>query len=242
MSWITLWRFMQWTVFLTLTFGVAFSVSWLLLAQVDFAYPWLHDHAGLAENIRQYAPHNPIKPHFDATTAAERARLFHGIVLAIHQHGHGLAELTYHNAHGQALDTLLTPAEVVHLQDVANLMDKIRYAAVVVGILWLMQFASMAYYRCALPSLKQLGLGILALVGGSAVVLSLGAVRVFYQLHEWIFPQGHQWFFYYEESLMSMMMKAPDLFGYIAIMLVVLALLISVVLLWGYVRLSQARV
>ena len=61
---------------------------------------------------------------------------------------------------------------------------------------------------------KQQGLllgGLLAAVG--LVLLIAGPTAVFYQLHIWIFPDDHQWFFYYQESLMSTMMKAPDLFG-----------------------------
>jgi hypothetical protein len=234
-------RFTQWLVFLLLTFLVALAVSWAVLAKVDFAYPWLHDHAGMAQNITQYAPHNPIKPHFDQTTAAERARLFHGIVVAIHQHGQGLAELTYHDASGKPLNTLLTNAEVVHLQDVAHLLDKVKVATLLVMGLWTVMLAGLVYFRQALPSTPQLLLGLLGVSIVSAVVLSLGAVEVFYQLHVWIFPQGHQWFFYYEESLMSMMMKAPDLFGYIAMMLVALALCLSVAMLWAYRGLVSRR-
>ena len=93
--------------------------------------------------------------------------------------------------------------------------------------------------RQQLPSVKQLLAGLLGLGVVVVAVLVLGAEKVFYQFHVWIFPAGHQWFFYYEESLMSMMMKAPDLFGYIAIMLVVLAVIIQVGLLWTYKRLTR---
>jgi hypothetical protein len=42
-------------------------------------------------------------------------------------------------------------------------------------------------------------------------------------MHVWVFPADHQWFFYYQDSLMSTLMKAPYLFGYIAVALVALA-------------------
>ena len=43
-------------------------------------------------------------------------------------------------------------------------------------------------------------------------------------MHEWVFPAEHQWFFYYQESLMTVLMKAPDLFGAIAILIAVLGI------------------
>jgi hypothetical protein len=55
---------------------------------------------------------------------------------------------------------------------------------------------------------------------------------VFYGLHTWIFPPGHAWFFYYQDSLMTMMMKAPELFAYIALTLAVVSLACLMVMLW----------
>ena len=61
---------------------------------------------------------------------------------------------------------------------------------------------------------------------GALMVVVIGAKDVFYALHEWVFPSDHQWFFFYQDSLMSTMMKAPDFFGYVAAALVSLALII----------------
>ncbi len=63
------------------------------------------------------------------------------------------------------------------------------------------------------------------------LVLVIGRARCFYQFHVWIFPDDHQWFFYYQESLMSTLMKAPVLFGYIAAVLVGLAVVLLAALL-----------
>ena len=79
-------------------------------------------------------------------------------------------------------------------------------------------------WRVWLPSLA--GLALLS----AGLLWGVGAEPLFYQLHHWWFPAGHQWFFYYEESLMSMMMKAPDLFG--AIAAIWLALAVTLLLLW----------
>jgi hypothetical protein len=69
-------------------------------------------------------------------------------------------------------------------------------------------------------------------------ILIAGPVEVFYGIHRWVFPTGHQWFFFYEESLMSTLMKAPDLFGYIAIILLLLTLTIFWLILWVASRLG----
>lgn len=52
-----------------------------------------------------------------------------------------------------------------------------------------------------------------------AIFALVGAKQVFYALHVWLFPSENQWFFYWELSLMSAMMKAPYLFGGIAVVL-----------------------
>ena len=223
----TFYRAVQWVVFLVLTLVVALTISWALWAQVDFAYPWLHNHAGMAENIAYYGPRNAIRPAFEQTTTQERMRLFHGIVQAIQQHGVGLESMVYHDAQGKPINTLLTLPEIVHLQDVANLLDKLKQGALVALFGWVLMLVWLLQSRQVLPTRKQLLLGMAGLGLVVGLVLALGAVPVFYQLHQWVFPAGHQWFFYYEQSLMSMMMQAPDLFGYIAVMLGVTALMIT---------------
>jgi hypothetical protein len=62
-------------------------------------------------------------------------------------------------------------------------------------------------------------------------VLLLGPNKVFYRLHPLVFPPAHQWFFYYQDSLMSTMMQAPDLFGYIAVVWAALSMVVLVGLL-----------
>jgi hypothetical protein len=47
-------------------------------------------------------------------------------------------------------------------------------------------------------------------------VLLIGPKTVFYTLHTWVFPAGHAWFFYYQDSLMTTLMQAPNLFAGIA--------------------------
>jgi hypothetical protein len=77
----------------------------------------------------------------------------------------------------------------------------------------------------AMPSTKKLLISVLSLVAVSVVlILLMGAKKFFYWLHTAVFPDNHQWFFYYEESLMSTLMKAPDLFAPISIQLLMLGI------------------
>lgn len=204
---------------------VALAVSWLLLAQVDFSYGFWHDNAGIGAAIDEYAPANQYRHGFHLTTREQRVDLFAGINRAIHRGGEGLAELTY-VVPGHAPQALLREPELIHLQDVANLIDYATYAVIVALAVWL---GLLMYYIRAnrtVPSLKLQLVGTLIFMATVAVVVVIvGPVKVFYALHELLFPDGHQWFFYYQESLMSTMMKAPELFGWIAVEWALLAIL-----------------
>ncbi|MCA1791191.1 MAG: hypothetical protein LC667_15470, partial [Thioalkalivibrio sp.] len=65
------------------------------------------------------------------------------------------------------------------------------------------------------------------------VVGLMGPQEVFDGLHEWIFASGHTWFFYYEDSLMTTVMKAPDIFAAIVSTWLVLHLILFGLLLAG---------
>lgn len=206
----------QWGLFLGLCLTAALYLSWLALAKAEFFYGLWYDVIGIEQTITEYAPKNRYRLHFENTNKAEHIRLFAELVQAIHHGGRGLDEIVYYGPDGQPLGRLLTEPEITHLKDVAVLIDKARFvgwaAAGGAGLLLLLLLAQ----RAPMPSITAL-LGVTALgVAAAGIWLVLtGPVHVFYRLHEWIFPADHQWFFYYEESLMSTLMKAPDLFGYI---------------------------
>jgi len=74
------------------------------------------------------------------------------------------------------------------------------------------------------PAPARVAAGGLAMVAVSGVaVVVIGPVKVFYAAHNAVFPPGHEWFFYYQDSLMTTLMKAPDLFGFIAVVWVLTA-------------------
>jgi len=219
-----------WVFFLLLSFSVTLPVSWWVLSKADFFYASLYDPIGIDSHIKTYAPKNlKNKKGFEVTSKQTRVELFHGIVESIHIKGEGLKQLSYQNQQNQKV-ILLTDVEVIHLQDVANLLEKLKPVAFSVMTLWIILLVVMFIRRVKIPSTKQLSLSTLLIIFIAAMVLSLGPEKVFNQLHIWVFPDNHQWFFYYEESLMSTMMKAPDLFGYIAAMWVLLSFILTVLL------------
>lgn len=203
----------------------AFFLSWIMLAQADFMYGFWHDNVGIAEGIEEYAPQNRFREGFGETSRRERVRLFAAINTAVHNQGEGLEEIVYRSPSVEDPQPLLRKPEIVHLQDVANLLDTLKSLALAATLVWLLCIATTVVTQRALPPLKSqlMGIGAGLLIAGLVVVL-VGPVEVFNQLHIWIFPEDHQWFFYYQDSLMSTMMLAPRLFGWIAAVWIPLAL------------------
>lgn len=223
----------RWLCLACLAFCLALGISWMIWASFDFAYEYLYTLINIDQHIAQFAPRNYAKSGFELTTEAERFRLFSEIVRAIHQQGTGLSSLAYFNAEGQLIQTLFTRDEVIHLQDVSILIDRLKWTLLACAILFFWLLMDLYKGRIPMPSLGTLVTYILTtLVFMIILVLLIGAHDVFYQLHVWVFPDEHKWFFYYEESLMSTMMKAPDLFAYIAVLLLVLAVALFILIMW----------
>ena len=217
------------TGYALLSWLAALHLGWLVLAAGDFLYPLWHDLIGIDETIARFGPENRYRRGFETTTRAERIRLFGAINEAIHHRGAGLERLRYHGPDGRPLGRLLREPEIVHLGDVARLVTWGRLAGWLALLGWLVASAWLLW-RGRFPRVRALALRLGLLVGsGVLLVFAIGPTRVFYQFHIWLFPPGHPWFFYYQDSLMTTMMKAPDLFGWIALVW----LLLSLVLLLG---------
>jgi hypothetical protein len=220
----------------------ALWLSWRCLAAVDFLFPVFYDALAIDAHIERYAPENRYKAGFEHTTREERLRLFGEIVTAIHASGQGLAALEYHDPQGRPVDRLLRAPEVGHLQDVANLVARLApvgWLAVAWTGIHLLLIRLLGW---PVPRLRRLlGASLAATLAAVLLVLAIGPRRLFYALHEWVFPPENPWFFYYQDSLMSTMMKAPDLFGAIAAALLALGLLIYALLLLGASGLGPAQ-
>ena len=158
-------------------------VSWLALSQVNFMYPWLYDLMSLDASIETYAPQNLYKKDFHLTSDEERFRLFGEIVTAINHKGVGLDEIRYHHSQGAVIDYLLRKPEVVHLQDVANLIERLRYFSFGVCILIVMTFAGL-YTTMNPRAFSAAKLFVVSLISSVFLVIGIlfyGAEKIFYQ-------------------------------------------------------------
>ena len=224
---------LRWLCLILISFCLALGLSWMLLTPLNFGYQQLYSAIKIDQHIATYAPKNIHKQGFQLTDETERLRLFADIVISIHEHGAGLAELAYHSPQNQRIDSLLTQDEILHLEDVAILIDRMRVLLLVLSAVFLGLLIWLYRSRQSMPPFRSILLtATVVLLAIIAIILLIGPHKVFYQFHVWVFPVEHKWFFFYEESLMSSMMKAPDLFAYIAILLVALALPIFILMIW----------
>lgn len=237
-------RYLLWPLLLLSHVLAASLLAWHLLAQVDFGYPLAHSALSIDEHIERFGPQNRYKEGFGQTDRDEHLRLFGEIARAIQNGGEGLADIRYTRPDGSR-KALMREPEVVHLQDVSRLVGHYYRAGLTAAAL-LAALGSYAWYRRLVPpSGRRIAAGTVGLLGAGALGLWLaGPTRVFYLLHDYAFPADHPWFFYYQDSLMTTLMKAPDLFGFIGAELLVLTLLLwagsAFWLRWLFIRRATA--
>lgn len=215
-----------WTLYFVEILIASVFLAWFAMKQMNYLFPLGYRWLNIADTVEQYAPQNRNRKGFEQTSEAERMRIFNEIVTAVHDNGKGLTAITYHDQSGKVLDTFLTAAEINHLMDVATLFKLGVYlgwsSLTFPLLLWLIKRRGLP-----IPRLRQVLLGALGAVAGTTLlILAAGPTRVFYAIHEWIFPPQHQWFFYYQDSLMTTLMQAPNLFGFIGAWLALLSLTI----------------
>ncbi len=206
---------------------ISFWLAWQLSAQANFLYPLWYSVLKIDQTIEQTMPKHLYKREFVVTDINEHHRLFAEMVKSIQNNGSGLEAIKFYSPSGKQLGQLLTENEIIHLQDVADLLDILGWFCLATFIFCLVVLAAIIIFRDAMPSTKKLLVSVLGLVAAVVVViLAFGAKKFFYWMHTVVFPDNHQWFFYYEESLMSMLMKAPDLFAPISAQLLLLGIAI----------------
>lgn len=222
------------TLYSVLSLLFAFSLSWLIVAKSEYFYPIWHDIGGLEENIEEYGPLNRFRSGFELTDREQRYELFNQIAHAVHHGGDGLEDIRYTTPNNPQGETLLHEDELIHLNDVTRVIKLATHTLVVSGLLWILITGWIIKHRKPFPRFRA------QLAGFSALMLLLflpvlffGFEATFYQLHVWVFPDDHPWFFYYEDSLMSTMMEAPVLFMYISAVLAVFTVAFFVFMLMG---------
>lgn len=219
---------------------VSLWLAWQALVPVDFGYGLAYRLLDIEAHVQQFGPQNRYKEDFEQTSPREQKRLFGAIVHAIQHDGNGLRQIFYTTADGRRY-TLLREAEAIHLQDVANLLNFFDRVTLGATLLLALLAGYLKRRKVPAPSIPHLlaGLGGLLAVCG-LILLVAGPTKTFYWLHIQIFPADHEWFFYYQDSLMTTLMKAPDLFGFIAALWVILALTILAACYWLLTRLLPA--
>jgi len=219
-------------LFISQTIALAL-LCWHLLAQVHFAYPAGYQLLDLQSHIAEFAPLNRHKDDFELATKEDHWRLFGEISDAVQNHGEGLRDIRYRLANGETT-AFMHEAEIIHLQDVANVIDIFYMTGAVCWLLWLITLAIAYWQRFSLPSPRKILLGFIgSLLVLSLIIIAIGPTSIFYWLHVQIFPDEHQWFFYYQDSLMTTLMKAPDIFAFICVLLVLLLTLFWGASFWG---------
>ncbi|MBL4865977.1 MAG: DUF1461 domain-containing protein [Pseudomonadales bacterium] len=222
-----------------------FYLGWKTLATVDFLYPFWYQQIGIDHAIDRFSPQNRYKNNFAETDDAERFRLFNAILEAVQNEGKGLSSIKYHHPNGEPIDTLLRKAEIVHLQDVAKIITAFFWAGLISTITLFPALVLLQIKKIPMPKITTLIVSLSAIFSVAGVlVLTIGPVKFFYALHSYIFPDNHQWFFYYQDSLMTTMMLAPTLFGYIAFSWALLSFIFIALLLQGchyYIQNSISR-
>ncbi len=213
---------------------LCFATMWLCLSSQNFHYSFWYKKLSIEENIQRFAPLNEKgKQSFALTVPAQHAGIFSDVVHSINNAGKGLSDITYRPANAANSYIMFTPAEVTHLQDVADLLTLMKWVSLCVLVGFFVVMILMVSKKIALAKIKYhvtYGAGFIVVL--TLLTLLLGPKNVFYWLHIHIFPEDHQWFFLYKESLMSTFMKAPDLFAPIAVSWLLSSVGLWLLILW----------
>jgi len=208
-------------------------VSWQVLSRANFLYDQIYEHNDLEAHVNEFAPLNRNgKESFALTTKAERVRVFNDIAREINVGGGGLGTITYTPEGADAATPFLVEAERDHLQDVTNLVSSLKAIGAVIASLLIAFYGFCWYYKVSRyqyfwrPSGVFVSLFQIATVAALcvAITFALGPQHTFYLLHEWAFSDKAQWYFYFEDSLMTTLM--PEIvFSNIAALLGILTVL-----------------
>ena len=200
--------------------------SWHILSKTNFFFNILYDVHQVESHINEFAPQNrQNRIDFELTSKDERVRIIGEILLAVNAKGVGLEGIQYFNRNGVAVNLFLTQAEVAHLEDVSDLVQLMNSVALILVLILIFIFFLASKYKKTSPNLLMLVCGMISfIVVTTGIIIFIGPLVVFNKLHEWIFAEKSQWQFYYQDSLMTSLLKAPETFASLAILMTATAL------------------
>ncbi len=227
-----------WLIYVVSCLWLALALSCWVYARFDYGYGFWFERMDIGAHIQRYAAQHPHKAEFAQLPREQYLQAFRQIRQAVHDGGQGLESIRFSTPDGRQM-TLLDAAEIQHLHDVANLMT---FAGRVSLVMLLTVLACLFWFRHRPLPGATLRFGAVSGLAVAVTVLLLvaGPKQVFYLMHVWVFPPEHQWFFYWEQSLMSTLMKAPNLFGGIAAVLAGVGIPLALLLYLGGLRAVRA--
>ena len=181
----------------------------------------------IESHIAEFAPQNrQNRINFELTSKNERIRIVGKILRTVNSKGVGLETIKYFNTDGVPVNLFLTLAEVEHLKDVSVLVHLMNSIAFILMIIFIIIFSLAWRYKTTTPSLLMLTCNMVGFVIiATGCIIFIGPQIVFNELHEWVFADKSEWHFYYQDSLMTTLLKAPDTFATIAILMTAIALI-----------------
>ena len=181
----------------------------------------------IESHIAEFAPQNrQNRINFELTSKNERIRIVGKILRTVNSKGVGLETIKYFNTDGVPVNLFLTLAEVDHLEDVSVLVHFMNSIAFILIIIFIIIFSLAWRYKTTTPSLLMLTCNMVGFVIiATGCIIFIGPQIVFNELHEWVFADKSEWHFYYQDSLMTTLLKAPDTFATMAILMTAIALI-----------------
>ena len=218
-------------------FVVCLFLAWKSLSTANFFFDRIYEFHALDEQIKRFAPQNRNKTNFEITSSAEHHRIFAEIVSSINSSGDGLSEISYYSPDGEKIDAFLTNDEITHLKDVSQLVVSSEQLILILisllilfyGFCYFYKVQKSRYFWKPVSTILSFSTMVLTLILGAGIIMVLGPRNVFHILHKLLFSGKGQWFFYYQESLMTTLLP-ESLFGTIAVMLVAAAFIYWMIL------------
>jgi hypothetical protein len=208
-------------------FFICLVLSWHFLSKANFFFDTLYDMHQIESHIAEFAPQNrQNRINFELTSKNERIRIVGKILRTVNSKGVGLETIKYFNTDGVPVNLFLTLAEVEHLKDVSVLVHLMNSIAFILMIIFIIIFSLAWRYKTTTPSLLMLTCSMVGFVIiATGCIIFIGPQIVFNELHEWVFADKSEWHFYYQDSLMTTLLKAPDTFATMAILMTAIALI-----------------